>query len=182
MYVFIGCSSHSNIDDVYVSNARLVAAFLAKTGFNLITGGINGVMGVVQEEFAKFDRDINIYEIDYYKNKDDCYKYSLLKYKNVGSRKQAIISKANIIIIMPGGIGTLDELFTFVESKRTHEHNCPIIILNINHYYDDLVKMLEHMYNNNFIDKEDKKYYNIANSFDEFTTIFSNIDWNDLDE
>lgn len=180
MDVFIGCSSHSNIDKIYNDNAKLVATFLAKKGFNLIVGGIDGMMNVVQEVFAQHGRNINVFEIDYYKHNKDLYKYSLFDHNSVSSRKQDIMNKADMIIIMPGGIGTLDELFTFIESKRAHEHKCPIIILNINNHYDNLVNMLDNMYNNNFINDDDKKFYSVANSFDEFTTIFSSIDWNDV--
>ena len=180
MYAFIGCSSSDKIDDIYKEKAKLISSFLAKEGFNLITGGIDGVMGLIQKEFVKYRRDLIVLGVDAYILNESDYKYNLYNYKNISLRKQAIINMADLIVFMPGGIGTFDELFTIIESKRACEHSKPILILNINNYYDNLIEMLDNMYNNNFANINDKKYYYIINDLDEFTTIFNNIEWKDI--
>ena len=73
----------------------------------------------------------------------------------------------NLIIFLPGGLGTIDEIFTSIESKRANEHDNDIIIVNFNNYYDDLIKQLNKMYKEKFADSYNKELYYIADNIDE---------------
>ena len=89
-------------------------------------------------------------------------------------RKNDLITKANLIVFLPGGIGTFDEIFTAIESKRASEHNNDIVILNINGYYDNLIKLFDNMYENKFANIDDKRVYNVIDDFDEFCNYIDN--------
>ena len=71
------------------------------------------------------------------------------------------------MIFIPGGIGTVDEILTAIETKRSGQHNSPIIIININHYFDNLLNMFEQIYDENFADSKNKELYNVVDSLDE---------------
>ena len=57
-------------------------------------------------------------------------------------RKQIMEERSDAFIMVPGGIGTLEEFFEILTLKQLGRHNKPIVVFNINGYYDDLEKML----------------------------------------
>lgn len=57
-------------------------------------------------------------------------------FDTVNERKNAFIELADVMIFIPGGIGTIDELLTAIETRRNHEHDVPIIIINANNFLD----------------------------------------------
>ena len=178
MRIFIGCSSNEDINNIYIKESNKLSKYLAKNNNSLILGGINGLMGIFCSTFIKSNLDITIFCVkDYYDNIDKKYKREV--YKTVNARKKAIINKADIFIFLPGGIGTLDELFTIIEAKRSGEHNKNIIILNINNYYDNLIVMLDNMYKEKFIDKKDKFNYIIKNDVKEVIDYIERMDKNE---
>lgn len=165
MNVFIGCSGN-NVDKIYIDNAKSLATYLAVNNYNLVVGGINGVMGIIKDIFVHNKMDVIVMSVYGYHEVDD---NSLIIYNHntVSDRKTALISNSNLIIFMPGGLGTIDEIFTSIESKRAGEHNNPIIIININNYYDNLVEQLDKMFNEGFVNMNDKKLYFVAKCMDD---------------
>jgi uncharacterized protein (TIGR00730 family) len=85
----------------------------------------------------------------------------------VNERKNSLIELADVIIFIPGGIGTIDEIFSAIETKRSHEHDKPIIIINVNNYFESLFDMLERIYSEGFADIKNKELYYVVNSFEE---------------
>lgn len=165
MNVFIGCSSRDEINDIYKEEACKLAEYLSINGYNLITGGADGLMGVVIDVFLRNKRDVSVMMVDNYQevNSKDL---GLWHYKRIGDRKYALINNANLIVFMPGGIGTYDEIFTVLESKRAKEHNLPVVIANINNYYEGIIKQLDKMYKDNFADY-DEMLYHVSNDIDD---------------
>ena len=173
MRVFIGCSSSDELDLIFYREARKIASYLASSGYDLLIGGLCGVMSVVTEEFANKKRNVSVMEAKCYRREDSYYKYPVVDHDTIGLRKLDLIKRADLIVFMPGGIGTLDEIFSSIESKRALEHDKEIIILNIDGYYDNLIKLLDNMYVKGFANVENKKVYSIVNGANEF---ISNMD------
>ena len=88
-------------------------------------------------------------------------------FDTVNERKNAFIDLADVMIFIPGGIGTIDELLTAIETRRNHEHNVPIIIINENGFFEQLLNMLERIYDEGFADSKDRQLYLIADTIDE---------------
>lgn len=86
-----------------------------------------------------------------------------------------IINNSDVIIIMPGGFGTLYELFTAIQTKICNEHNLPIIIYNSCGYYNELEKFMETIFNTSFANEEVKGYYTIANNKEEISEVLKKI-------
>ena len=175
MNVFIGCSSSDKLDSIYYDKASMVASYLASVGYDLLIGGICGVMNSVIKEFASRKRNISIMEADCYRDDDNNYIYPVYNHATINLRKADLINKADLIIFMPGGIGTLDELFTAIESRRACEHDKDIVILNINGYYNNLITMLDYMYDNKFASVNNKNVYKIIDNYEEFTNYIDMI-------
>lgn len=81
-------------------------------------------------------------------------------------RKNEFVKQSDAFIIAPGGIGTLDEFFEIITLKKLKKHSKPIIIFNINHYYDKMFEMLEEMDSKGFLYKQEE-LYKVADNVDD---------------
>ena len=82
-------------------------------------------------------------------------------------RKRLFLTNSDLFIIAPGGIGTLDEFFQIITLKKLEKHEKPIIMFNIDGYYDVLLDMMSHMKKEKTISENDTKLYEVATSIDE---------------
>ena len=73
-------------------------------------------------------------------------------------RKKIMYDKAHLFLVLPGGVGSLDELMEVLTWKQLNLLNQKVIIFNIEKYWDDLLKLLFNIYKNSFMDK--KNLYN----------------------
>jgi uncharacterized protein (TIGR00730 family) len=61
------------------------------------------------------------------------------------TRKRMMVERSDAFIVLPGGLGTLDEMFEIVTWRQLHLHDKPIIIVNVGGYWDPLKTLLRHM-------------------------------------
>ena len=78
-----------------------------------------------------------------------------------------MIDLCDAIVFLPGGLGTINEIFSAIDSKRCGEFNKPIVFYNYNHYYDKLFEFLDVLYSEKFSEIEDKKTYYVTDKIDE---------------
>lgn len=74
--------------------------------------------------------------------------------QDLSERKKIIAEKANVIVVLVGGIGTLDEVTELLEFKKHGVYNQPIIFLNTANFYDGLKKQLEKMEAEGFLPRK----------------------------
>lgn len=82
--------------------------------------------------------------------------------KNTFERTKGLYESSELVLVLPGGIGTLAELFSIIEEKRTRKRNIPIIIFNYDNYYTSLLNVLTKMYEEHFVSYEDLKLFDIV--------------------
>jgi uncharacterized protein (TIGR00730 family) len=73
---------------------------------------------------------------------------------NMHTRKMMMAEKSDAFVIMPGGLGTLDEAFEIMTWKYLGIHNKPVIIANIEGYWDPLISLIQHMNQHKFVREE----------------------------
>jgi uncharacterized protein (TIGR00730 family) len=78
----------------------------------------------------------------------------LIIVRDMHERKALMQKKADAFISLPGGIGTMEELFEVWSWRYIGYHQKPVAILNIEHYYDRLLEMLRHMVGEGFLPRE----------------------------
>ena len=86
----------------------------------------------------------------------------LIETADMESRKQTINDMTDAAIVLPGGCGTLDELFEIVTLKQLGVYLKPIVILNVDGYYDFLLKHLERSMEENFMRNEHRDIWRVA--------------------
>ena len=164
-----GASSNS-ISQVYFDKASEFGQNLAKFGHVLIYGGGNsGVMGAAA--VAALENGGKVVGIAPYFFKegnhllDECSEFFYTQ--TMRERKQLMEEKADVFVMMPGGIGTFEEFFEILTLKQLARHDKKIIIANINGYFNPLLAMLEKAVNEQFLQSNHLQLFSVCNSIDE---------------
>lgn len=151
--ICVYCSSSKNIDKKYFDEARELGEKLAQNGFGLIYGGSSlGLMGEVAFSAQKAGAKVlgvvpeKIYNTDI----DFPKEIELIVTDDMRERKKTMEIKSDAFIAMPGGFGTLEELSEIIVSKQLGYHFKPIVILNVDGYYDKLFELFDNFYKEKF--------------------------------
>ena len=170
MKIFIGCSSSNKIDKRYNKLAYEVASSIASKNHDLVYGGASySMMGECYKAFSEQNR--NIIAIMAEKYKEDLVNLTLSNnflVKTSLERIERIYNESDAFVILPGGIGTIEELFSILEENRTNTWK-KIIIYNYEGFYDFIIKWLNLNVNSGFIYEEDIEKIKIVDSIEELT-------------
>jgi uncharacterized protein (TIGR00730 family) len=150
--VFCGCSDR--IQEPYLQSARDMGYAIADRGMTIIYGGgRTGLMGSLAD--AALERGSKVIGV-LPKN----FNNPILAHQNLSEllivdtmheRKAKMIDLADAFIALPGGFGTLEELFEILTWAQIGLHAHPVGILNINAYFDPLLALIEHARSEGFI-------------------------------
>ena len=150
MKAFIGCSSYDEIDDIYFDNAKEVSEVLIDKGYDLVFGCRNmGLMGSIYDSFMDSGAEVTAVCTEFYKEDLDlvsCKK--VLVPDTVGQLEEFM--KSDVLIFLPGGYGTYNELFYMINAYVTKDHNSKIIVMNVNNYFENLKGILSKVKNDKF--------------------------------
>ena len=174
MDVLIISSSRNEIDDYYKSIARHLSNYLANNDCNLTFGGAStSMMGICYEEFSKRNRNIYTYTTPKYI--EDLKKLPNSKQiicETTFDLKKRMFENSDLILCLPGGIGTISELLSYIEEKRSNNSDIPIIIYDENNYYKKLFNMIDETVINNFSDNSIYNMFDIVTTKEEFEDLF----------
>ena len=177
MKIAVCCSSSNNIDAKYLESSKKLLDKIFSKDNELVFGGANsGIMGVAYETAKKYKRNIigiatEMYKEDLKKLKCDI---EILT-KNVNERTSELINNSDILLFLPGGIGTLDEFTTAIEMKRSKEIDKPIIIYNEQGFFDELMQMLKKIYAENFTSQDISFSYDIVDDYKKVMDLLGGI-------
>lgn len=163
MNVFVGCSSTNNIDKVYFEYADTISDLIIKNNDNLIAGGRVGIMNRIIGNLDKVNIKSQIVTVEKF-SQDINFNDQATILKNNLERSDEIFERADLLIFMPGGIGTLGELLMALEFKRNNNYNFKIIILNIDDYYNDIISFLKMGKKKRMINSDLSDLFTVCNS------------------
>lgn len=146
--VAIYCASSTKIRPAFFSAARQLGKIFAENNVAMVFGGGNmGLMGemadAMLEDHGQFIGVIPEFMIEQDWHHKEC--SELIITADMSERKQTIERISDAFVALPGGIGTMDELFECMVDKQLGLHTKPIVILNVDGYYDGLVTLLDQM-------------------------------------
>lgn len=150
MKVFISGSVEEDIDEKYISESKKYAVILSNNYDLVFSGTAKGIFKGVYEVFKNNNKEI--YAIAPKLFKDDL--------NDIESNNKIIVDDereqykyfvdSDLIVVLPGGFGTLSELFYIINNKRNDLIKADVILVNINGYYDDVINLLEKVYKAKF--------------------------------
>jgi len=157
--VCVYCGSSTRIDQLYRDAAVEMGKVLAEAGMQLVYGGgQRGLMGFVADGVINNGgRAIGFIT----KNLEDVegghhHLSELHVVDTMHTRKLRMSENADAFVILPGGFGTLDELFEILTWRQLEMHDKPIIVVNINDYWEPLKSLIHSIVKNHFARTEDE--------------------------
>src|SRR4030065_2639229 len=176
MTVCVFSSSSSRTDNEYVQAASELGALFARAGMNVIYGGGGiGLMGVLADAVIGNGGSITGVIPSFMNDEGWGHPYvkEMIVTTDMGDRKRNMFSRADAVVALPGGIGTLEELAEAITLKQLGLFMGPVVILNTLNFYKSLIDFLEHMVAGNFLRREHKGIWVIANTPKEVLTALS---------
>lgn len=166
--VCVFCGSRHGTDPAYRQSAQDLGAALAHENMRLVYGaGDVGLMGEVARAAQAgggatfgvipvhlFEREVGKRDLSHF-----------VITENMHERKKVMFMNADAIVTLPGGAGSLDELFEVATWRQLGLHRKPIYLLNINNYWGPLISLLDHMIDQGFTDA----------SFRDYISVFDNV-------
>ncbi len=174
--ICVYCASSSDIDKIYFDSAEKLGELFSSNNIKCICGaGNSGLMGKLTDSMlnngGKVIGVIPKFMVDgamHHTKLND-----LIITETMHERKAKMAELADAFIALPGGCGTMEELMEIITWKQLNLFNKPIIIYNINNYYDHLIKMLDHAISQTFMSKENASLWEVANSVEDIYNIIN---------
>ncbi len=158
--ICVFCGSSDNVHTDYKFAARQMGAVLANNNIRLIYGGgKTGLMGAVANGVIENSGEA-IGVIIPSMNTEALAQENLARMEvepSMHARKARMYALADGFIALPGGFGTLDELFETLTWKQIGEHSKPVGLLDVSGYYQSMLKMIEHFSKEGFIFSEHRE-------------------------
>ena len=155
--VCVFCGSSEGNDIAIIEAAEKLGKKLATDNITLVYGAAKiGILGIVAKSLLKSKGEVIGIIPEFLKKKEVVHLglSKLITTQNMHERKLKMQELSDGFIALPGGIGTLEELFEILTWLQLGLHSKPIGLLNINNFYDDLLKLLETMVRKGFLTME----------------------------
>ena len=155
--VCVFCGSSHGLRPAYADAARVLGRALVDRGLGLVYGGGNvGLMGVIADEVLAAGGEV-IGVIPHALMAREIGHTGLTEMHVVDSmheRKALMADRADAFVALPGGVGTFEELFEAITWTQLGLHAKPCGLLNVDGFYDDLLRFLDHAWAEGFIKPE----------------------------
>lgn len=175
--ICVFCGSSFGNNKSYSDTANLLGNLIAKKNIELVYGGASvGLMGEIASAVLKAGGKVTGVIPKQLLEKEVAHT-GLNDLRIVGSmheRKSLMADLSDGFIAMPGGFGTLEEVFEVVAWGQLNFHNKPLGLLNVNGYYNNLIKFLDHSVNENFIKPEHREMILVNNDPEAMLTQLQN--------
>ncbi|MHC6180122.1 LOG family protein [Clostridium sp. JNZ X4-2] len=165
--ICVYCGSGLGARKEYTKGARLLGKELIKNGIQLVYGGSStGLMGEISNEVLKNGgKVIGVIPKMLLSNEPPNKNLTeLIQVENMSERKEKMSDLSDGFIALPGGLGTYEELFDTISWARLKIHKKPIGLLNIEHFFDPLLDMLENSCREGFISELSLKLLLVSNN------------------
>lgn len=168
--VCVYSASSTKIDAVYFQAADTLGRLLAEHRIRLINGaGSIGLMRSVADAVLKNGGEVTgvIPRFMVEQNWHHTGLTELIEVESMHERKRKMADLSDGIIALPGGCGTLEELLEIITWKQLGLYLNPIVILNINGFFDPLLEMLEKAIDENFMRRQHGDIWKVAQTLEE---------------
>jgi len=168
--IAVFCGSSNGFDTEIPKQARLLGEAFIQNNFDLIYGGTDvGLMGeIANTVLEKGGKAIGVipHFIKEFKLAHENLS-ELIIVETMHERKAKMEELSDGFIALPGGLGTLEELFEVLTMSQLSLHEKPVALFNINGYYDDLLSMMDNMVAKGFLQQINLDMLIISDNIDD---------------
>jgi uncharacterized protein (TIGR00730 family) len=174
--VAVFCAASENIAPGYFEAAAEVGAMLGRKGATLVYGGARfglmeatakaakaagaHIVGVVPDILVERGRVSGLID-------------EQVPCRNLSERKDIMLERSDILVALPGGVGTLDEIFHVLAAATIGYHTKQVVLYNVNGFWDSLLATLEEMLQAGFVRGEFERYLVVANNIAELENLLN---------
>ena len=172
MKICVFCSANEQIDPDFFHVAEDLGRWAASKGHVIVYGGVNqGLMETVGKAAHEAGgRTIGVVPVIVEKSgRVSDYVDVEIPCDNLTDRKQLMMDQSDVFIALPGGIGTLDEIFTVASSATIGYHQKKVILYNMKGFWDRLIDLLDDLQSKGMIRGNWQDYIKIADSIEEIS-------------
>jgi len=160
--ICVFCGARPGNAPEFVAAAEALGTLLGTDGYRLVFGaGDGGIMGAVARAAASAGAEslgvIPTHLLGFERKASD--RHQVVITENMHERKKVMFMNSDAIVVLPGGAGSLDELFEVVTWRQLDLHAKPIFLVNVNGYWDPLLTLMSHIVDQGFADKSLLTYF-----------------------
>lgn len=152
--ICVYCGSSAGGDPIYAEAAAELGRAMGAAGIGLVYGGGSiGLMGIMARSVMEAGGHVTGIIPQFLKEREVMLEtaHDLVVTGDMHERKRAMFDRADAFVALPGGIGTLEELVEIMTWAQLGQHRKPVLMANINGFWDPLVALLRHMGDEGFI-------------------------------
>ena len=176
MKICVFCSANQQIDNEFFTMTEELGTWAAKNGHSIVYGGVNqGLMECLGKAAKEAGgRTIGIIPMVVEKSgRMSDYVDIEIPCDNLTDRKQLMMDQSDVFIALPGGIGTMDEVFTIAASATIGYHDKPLILYNMKGFWNPLIAFLDDLKAKGMIRGDWRDIIKTADSIEEISQIIS---------
>lgn len=178
MKICIYCSANADIDPDFFRMTEALGRWVAENAHSIVYGGVNqglmecvakaaheggaqvvGVIPTLVEKSGRISQQVDVEML--------C--------DNLSDRKQMMQDYADVFIALPGGIGTLDEIFSTVASATIGYHSKKVILYNMKGFWNTFIALLDDLQAKGFTRKDWRAQIRVANSLEDIASIIKDL-------
>ena len=178
MRICVYGAASDKINNHYKTCVELLGEEIAKRGHSLIYGaGGCGLMGACARGVVKGNGVVVGVTPHFMHDIEDVFEHctELVNTETMAERKTYMEENADAFVIVPGGIGTYDEFFQVLTLKQLKRHNKPIVIYNINGYYDEIPSFIGSGIVKGFISPEVAEHFTICETYQDVVSVIEKL-------
>jgi hypothetical protein len=168
--ICVYCGAAQGVDPLYEAAAASLGEAMAKAGVGLVYGGGgNGLMGAIARSVLANGGDVIGIIPDFLLRKDKLLSeiHECIVVSDMHTRKRLMFERADAFVALPGGIGTLEELVEQLTWVQLERHSKPVIIADIDGFWQPLLHLFAHMRQHRFIQSTYEVRYLVAQKIED---------------
>ena len=172
------CGSRTGNKPIYRDTAIELAQHIATQGFGIVYGGASiGLMGQVADTVLEHGGEvvgvIPEFMLDYEIAHSQLTELHIVK--SMHERKALMAERASAFIALPGGLGTFEEILEIATWGQLNQHQKPMIIYNVNRFYDALIAQLDHAVEEGFLPPQHRAKLIICENPEQISNVIRNL-------
>ena len=176
--VALYCGSRSGNNPIYLEKAVALAQNIAEHGFGLVYGGASiGLMGQVADAVIQHGGEavgvIPEFMLDYEIAHHNLTELHVVR--TMHERKAMMAKRASAFIALPGGLGTFEEILEIATWGQLNQHQKPMMLYNVNGFYDALIAQLDHAVQEGFLPPQHRAKLIVCNSSKQILNALKNL-------